>query len=414
MTTSKQAASVLLALGVIALAGPFLYWNFFLSPAPSSSRPAKTPPHLQTGSSTHSTTDELEVELTPSALTDLSTTTSAEAGPEIVPPVQPPSASSSTRPQFVVLAFDGSYNIQMWKDTRQFAQEMTAQGKPLHFTYFINTVYLLSPKSKNVYHPPEHPTGTSAIGFGDGPHDIADRLEQMNAALQEGNEIGSHLSGHWNGSAWTLKDWQSEFDQFNSLLDNVSSNNGLSAEPANRSHLSIPAASVLGLRAPELGVNASLWEVLKEHNFRYDASRIGKPDVWPQKTVQGFWEMPLGKIRYADTTSTIASMDYNFYFKQSKAVDTVKKGTPEWDRLFNDTYTSYINYFNQNASTTRAPVFIGHHFSLWNDGVYWEVMKKFASDVCGQPNVHCVTFSELADYLDANGTVAPPVEPTKK
>jgi hypothetical protein len=68
--------------------------------------------------------------------------------------------------------------------------------------------------------------------------------------------------------------------------------------------------------------------------------------------------------------------------------------------MYNDTLTSYRNYFKGNFAGTRAPVFIGHHFSRWNDGVYWEVMKTFAREECGKPEVRCVTYRELADYLD--------------
>src|ERR1700759_2357249 len=56
-----------------------------------------------------------------------------------------PSAHAKTRPhsvnrppQFVVLAFDGSKSLGMWQETRKFAKDMTAAGKPVKFTYFIN------------------------------------------------------------------------------------------------------------------------------------------------------------------------------------------------------------------------------------------------------------------------------------
>ena len=59
-----------------------------------------------------------------------------------------------------------------------------------------------------------------------------------------------------------------------------------------------------------------------------------------------------------------------------------------------------MKYFAEHYSTNRAPIFIGHHFSQWNDGVYWSVMQDFAREVCGKPEVKCVTFKELANYLN--------------
>lgn len=63
---------------------------------------------------------------------------------------------------------------------------------------------------------------------------------------------------------------------------------------------------------------------------------------------------------------------------------------------------SYRDYFYANYNGSRAPVNIGHHFSEWNDGVYWQTMKDFAEEVCGLPDVRCVTYTGLADWLDAH------------
>jgi hypothetical protein len=305
-------------------------------------------------------------------------------------------ASTST-PQFVVLAFDGSQSLNMWQETRQFAKDLTAQNKPLHFTYFISGVYLLKPSAKDLYLPPQHATGTSAIGFGWSARDVANRVEQINLASQEGHEIGSHANGHFTGVKWSKEDWTSEFDQFNQFVTQVEANNGLQKEPLIRKHIQ---AHISGFRAPELGVSDGLWPVLKDRAFRYDTSRIAKATDWPKKNAFGTWEFPLAKINFATSTSQILSMDYNFYFKQTGAKDLYKKGTPEWTYLYDQMYMSYQNYFTKNYLGNRAPVFIGHHFSTWNDGVYWEALKAFAADVCGKPEVRCVTFSELADYLD--------------
>jgi len=61
---------------------------------------------------------------------------------------------------------------------------------------------------------------------------------------------------------------------------------------------------------------------------------------------------------------------------------------------------TYLQYFESNYNGNRAPVHIGHHFSLWNGGAYWEAMQEFALAVCGRPEVKCVTYTELADFVD--------------
>ena len=44
---------------------------------------------------------------------------------------------------------------------------------------------------------------------------------------------------------------------------------------------------------------------------------------------------------------------------------------------------------------------IAGHFAKWNDGVYWEAMKAFASEVCGRADVRCVSYRELVNYMNA-------------
>jgi hypothetical protein len=61
---------------------------------------------------------------------------------------------------------------------------------------------------------------------------------------------------------------------------------------------------------------------------------------------------------------------------------------------------TYRKYFADNYYGNRAPVHIGHHFSKWNGGAYWNAMKTFAKEVCAKPEVKCVTYKELAAFLE--------------
>ena len=380
--------------GVVLAGVWYLSTQSAIAPAPL---PNPSAPFVASTSSVEAPTEHVSTEepTEPSA-----TTTELTAASVPLPVHTTSSAVSTSNTQYVVLAFDGSRSIDMWNQTRAFAKEMAAKGAPIHFTYFINTVYLLAQEHRLAYVPPRHPTGTSPIGFASSERDVANRLEQMNAALADGHEIGCHLSGHFNGADWSAADWKQKFQSFFDLLQNVATINHLENEPLTRRALNLPPEGIVGFRAPELGVNKHLWPVLQDHHFLYDTSLTAKPGSFPTKLANGLWEFPLEKIPFAGSaTSSLLSMDYNFYFKQSKAKDVATKGTPLWNQYEQEVLTSYRDYFQKSYTGNHAPLFIGHHFSLWNDGVYWEAMKTFASEVCGLPDVKCVSYKEAMEDL---------------
>lgn len=306
----------------------------------------------------------------------------------------------STSTQYVLLSFDGSRSPAMWKETMQFAKEMKEQGKTLHFTYFVSGVYFVPVSSKRVYHPPQHATGTSYIGWADSVQDVADRIALMNQAIADGHEIGSHANGHFDGSKWSKEEWLSELKQFTQFVMHPEKQVPELSEQ-NPMHQRLVMSEIKGFRAPELGRNAALYQAMAEEGYRYDASGVGKDDAMPVKDGYGIWHLPLAKIQRGTTTRAVLSMDFNFYTAQSNAKDTARRGTPEWQYMHDEMLMSYQNYFKQNKEGSRAPVIIGHHFSKWNDGVYWQVMQDFAKDVCGQPEVKCLSMQEYVDVLDA-------------
>ena len=48
----------------------------------------------------------------------------------------------------------------------------------------------------------------------------------------------------------------------------------------------------------------------------------------------------------------------------------------------------------------RAPLVIGSHLESWNGGVYLKAVEDTVKEVCGQQDVQCVSFKQLADWLD--------------
>jgi hypothetical protein len=90
-------------------------------------------------------------------------------------------------------------------------------------------------------------------------------------------------------------------------------------------------------------------------------------------------------------------MDYNHYVAHSKAVSDAANS----EKYRKDVYDSYMEYFTKNLNGNRAPLHIGHHFSKWNGGAYWNAMQDFAKAVCTRPDVNCGTYRDLVSYMEA-------------
>ncbi len=305
-------------------------------------------------------------------------------------------------PQFVLLSFDGSKAVSMWKETRSFEREMNKDKKILNFTYFINAAYFITPDKANLYQAPGHPRGESNIGFSEDLDNLRARIEQVNVAVADGDEIASHTAGHFWGGTWSKEDWQKEFVSFDDLLFGIARHYPDTTLPT----LHLDPKDIIGFRAPALSINSSLYSVLGERHFLYDSSEIsqGKNDIWPTKDEKGIWHIPLGIVFLDRGASPVVAMDYSIReHVHSLSATDFRKGTPEWKATYDDVLGSYLRYFENNYKGTRAPVLIGHHFEAWDDDLYFEVMKAFAREVCSKPEVRCGTFRDLVLYMNEYG-----------
>lgn len=302
----------------------------------------------------------------------------------------------STTTQYVLMAFDGSKSIQSWKNVLDFAEEMKNSGKPVHFTFFINAVYFLSYLTKQNYTSPNGKIAGSAIGFSDSQQDISDRIVEVNRAIRDGHEIGSHTAGHNDGSKWSVDEWAKEFDSFNYILSNIQK---LNPTLVIKEAPLLNPANIVGFRVPNLGINNNLYTELYSKKFLYDCSQVAKPFAWPFKDLQGLWHIPLGVVKNKNGGSILA-MDYNWWYYQTGARDLLKKDTTEWIAAKNEVFNAYKQYFDSHYNGNRSPLSIGHHFSMWNDGVYWEALKDFARYACGQKDVRCVSHKEFVDAME--------------
>lgn len=322
-------------------------------------------------------------------------------------------------PQFVLLAFDGSYNNDFWTESLDFADTVkTSEGtQNIRFTYFINPTYFLAKDYKSAYKTPGlGGSSVSCIGWSDSVNSIPLRLRNTNKANSLGHEIGSHANSHCDasgvdknnplfGHAWTEENWNSEFDQFNNLLFNNSVVNHIASPVI----LNYNQNDIVGFRAPLLATTPGLWPALKSHHFRYDTSKISEPTYWPQRMNWGGWNFPLAQIKIAGTTRKTLSMDYNWLYFHSAGVSKPNISPAEKLQYKNQMLDSYKYYFKINYFGGRGPIHIGHHFSKWNGGAYWEAMQEFTKFVCSKKEVKCVTYKEYADWLDQeekNGNLA--------
>jgi hypothetical protein len=318
------------------------------------------------------------------AATDPSSTSPPPATTRFAPPV---AATHYPRrpPQFIAVSFNGSGDAALWQHWRQVAQATGAR-----FSFFLSGVYLLDPADRLLYHPPQHPAGSSDIGFSPNAAAVGALVRQINLGYREGNEIGTHYNGHFcagyepgSVDTWTAADWVREITQFRALVRHAG--------------LTVPISSIVGGRTPCLQGNLGvLYRVLRAQGFRYDASHTDAPSQWPVR-IHGIWSFPLALIKLVGTPWDSLSMDYNFYVNQSNAVDVPVARSKV---LAQDAYLSYLRYFKQNYYGDRAPLDIGNHFATWNHWAYVHALTRFVERVCGKPEVRCVTYSTLAGWLD--------------
>ncbi len=135
----------------------------------------------------------------------------------------------------------------------------------------------------------------------------------------------------------------------------------------------------------------ALYPVLRRFGFRYDASRLAPLGQWPRRRL-GLWSFPLLEIPFVARAFRDVSMDYNFFANQVTL-------TPARAEL--ETYRSLWNAFRVSYLGNRAPLSIGQHFETWESWAYDKALTRLLLTACRLPEVRCVSFRELADFLDS-------------
>ncbi|MFD7917772.1 hypothetical protein ACFV3R_00795 [Streptomyces sp. NPDC059740] len=298
-------------------------------------------------------------------------------------------------PQFVVFSWDGA-----GEDGQKLFSHFREVGKKYNatMTYFLSGVYMVPNDRRDVYQPPEHRPGSSDIGFND-VKGIKATLAQVRGAWRDGNEIGTHFNGHFCGphggvGTWSTQEWESEISQAVSFVRRWKTNTGLRGEQP------LPfdyARELVGGRAPCLEGQRQLVPAAKAMGFRYDASSAGGLQVWPSKT-DGLWDFPLQEVPVPGRSFETLSMDYNFLANQSRTTHGDPAMYGAWGQQMRD---GLIAAFDRAYNGNRAPFFVGNHFESWNGGTYMKAVEETIKSVCPRPEVRCVSFKQLADWLDA-------------
>ncbi|MBL1085682.1 hypothetical protein JK359_27580 [Streptomyces actinomycinicus] len=309
------------------------------------------------------------------------------SSPERLKPGQKP-------PQFVVFSWDGAGedSQKLFSHFRKVAKENNAT-----MTYFLSGVYMLPEEKRDLYKPPQHSPGRSDIGFND-EQGIADTLEQVRQAWLEGNEIGTHFNGHFCGpdggvGTWSVDEWKSEIAQAKKFVKSWKSNAGLKADPLPFDY----DKELIGGRTPCLEGQKNFMKAARELGFRYDSSGVDD-QVWPEKK-RGLWDLSMQLVPFPGHTYEQLTMDYNFMVNQS---GTETQGDPDMFDYWGDQMRDgLLKGFYRAYDGNRAPLIIGNHFESWNGGTYMRAVEDVVKEVCGKPDVRCVSFRQLADWLDA-------------
>ncbi|WP_438874314.1 hypothetical protein, partial [Streptomyces calidiresistens] len=297
-------------------------------------------------------------------------------------------------PQFVVFSWDGAGEDgnRLFSRFREIARESDA-----HMTYFLTGIYLLPESRRDLYAPPGRSPGASDIGYLS-DESIAATLEQLRGAWLDGSEIGTHFNGHFCGptgvNTWTPEDWISETEQAKWMVSNWKTVTGWDhLEPLPFDY----EEELVGGRTPCLEGRDALLRAAADLGLRYDSSGNGR-QVWPDRTPDGVWDIPLQQVPMPGRSFEVLAMDYNFMVNQSGPGSGDPSMHPFWEQ---QTREGLLQGFRRAYDGNRAPLIIGNHFNGWNGGIYMRAVEDVIREICPMEDVRCVSFRQLVDWLDA-------------
>ncbi len=288
--------------------------------------------------------------------------------------------------QLVLVSFDDCGDLGRWATWSEFA----SRHPSVAFTFFVSGASFVPDEAWEDYRGPGRRPGAAEIDFGGTPDDVRQRLEYASALAAKGHEIASHAVGHFNGQRWTRRDWLDEFDAFDACLAKAA--RSLSPRGAAQ-----PLAAMKGFRAPYLGHGDALFEALAERGFRYDASAPNQQS-WGARDHNGLWRFGLSAFALEGFDRLTTGMDFNVWQAHQQVGWSAEPGPLHgWNML-----ESYLAAFRTRYLGDRRPLQIGQHFLGFSKGAYDEALMRFIEIASTLPHVRFVTYSALADTLEAN------------
>jgi hypothetical protein len=220
---------------------------------------------------------------------------------------------------------------------------------------------------------------------------VRTRIADLNAALDQGVEIGTHYNGHFCGGTepsvgtWTTDRWVSELDQFFAFLGQ-----------AGAMGLRVGANMIKGGRTPCLeGRFDQLWPALAAKGLSYDSSQTSDGVAWPRLR-DGVWEFRVPRVRVpALNGKQVIMMDYNLWYALNRAREDPARAA-EFTTITLDTYRAA---YRAALAGNRAPLVVGNHFNDWAAGAFFAATERFLKEVCVLPETVCATHSEVVEWM---------------
>lgn len=311
----------------------------------------------------------------------------ADPGTAARPPWMRPLTEGEKPPQFVVFSFDGAGSHAHWARLLPIADRVDAR-----VTGFLSGIYLLPDSRREEYDGPGHGPGRAAISFGGSDDEVAVRINDLNAALAAGHELGTHYNGHFcqgqepSAGTWTTTQWQAELDQFFTFVRDATARG-----------LLLDENTVTGGRTPCLeGDFARLAPVLAERGLGYDASTTSDGIAWPSRE-HGLWRFPVPVVRVPSLAGRkVLMQDYNLWYALNGA-----REEPARDEEFTEaTLDTYRAAYQAALNTNRAPLTIATHFNDWSGGAFSRATEEFMAEVCVREQTVCATYAEVVEWVE--------------
>jgi hypothetical protein len=320
--------------------------------------------------------------------------------PALAKPLPPGGVYDGGRPpQFVLVSFDGAAD-------QSILDRWTAVSKkaPAHMSFFLSMVYMLGKEKRDLYQGPRHNPGESNIGFAPTggqplPEWMTMTVKGLQDAQRQGHELGMHFGGHWCGASgvrsWNGDDWRADLTASEALGANVDANNELNPGVGSP-FLTKP----VGARTPCLEGNQNELEpVLAEKGYRYNASKSRNLNEWPTYG-NGVWQYGFPSIAIAGNKLALLAVDYSInYNLVANHGEASAKQAAQIEPLV---YDGYMNAFDIVYYGNRAPLELSNHFTHMSHDAYNNAVEKFVLNVCAKPEVHCVSYREATDWMDAH------------